>query len=325
VQANVERLPDITTALELGAEGVGLFRTELLYLDRHDLPTEDEQLEDAVAALKALRGRTATFRTLDIGAGKLPAGIRLPEGHNPALGIRSIRFSLRRPELLRTQLRALYRASAHGPLRIMFPLVATLAELRQAMALAAEVRRELVHARIPFNSEVPVGVMIETPSAAVTADHLARSCAFLSVGTNDLIQYTFAADRDNDDVAYLHRPLHPAVLRLLRLVVDAGRAAGKPVSLCGDMASNPTCVPVLVGLGLRELSMPGRSIAAVKGVIRRLRMIDAERLAVRALACDCDAAVEALVMETMHGPPPEPRPPHEEPPAVSEAAPSPGR
>lgn len=298
--ANVQGLADIPEALDVGAEGVGLFRTELLYLEGRELPSEDEQFRDAVAALGALEGRPATFRTLDIGAGKLPAGVRLPDEPNPALGIRSIRFSLRRPDVFKTQLRALYRAGAQGPLRIVFPLVSGVTELLQVLSVCADVRRELTRSGVPFDPRVPLGAMIETPSAAMTADHLARHVDFLSVGTNDLIQYTFAADRDNDDVAYLYHPLHPAVLRLLAMMVAAANAAGRPMSLCGDMASDPTYTWILLGLGLRELSMAARYIPAVKSVIRRTRLEDARALTQKVLALENEGEVEDLVLSTMH-------------------------
>jgi phosphoenolpyruvate-protein phosphotransferase (PTS system enzyme I) len=299
ITANVERIMDIPRAIDAGAEGVGLFRTELLYLDAPDLPTEEEHLRDAIDALKSLGGRPATFRTLDVGAGKLPAGLRLPHQPNPALGIRSIRFSLRRPEMFRTQVRALYRASAFGPLRIMFPLISSSTELSEVLALCAEVREELRRADVDFDPHVPLGVMIETPSAALTADHLARHADFLSIGTNDLIQYTLAADRDNDDVAYLSRPLHPSVLRLLKSVVEAAREADRPLSICGDMAGEALYTWVLLGLGLRDLSMLARNIPAIKAVVRETLLADAQDLVAQTLALDSESEIEALVLETM--------------------------
>jgi phosphotransferase system enzyme I (PtsI) len=301
VGANVGRLADIEAALAAGAEHVGLFRTELLYLGRRDLPSEEEQLEDAVAAVKALAGRCATFRTLDLAPGKLPSGLRLPNERNPALGIRSLRFSLRQPAVFRAQLRALYRASAHGPIRIMFPLVSTSSELHEALAICADVRHELDRQGIAFDRHLPLGAMIETPSAALTADHLARHVDFLSVGTNDLMQYTFAADRDNEGVGYLYRPLHPAVLRLLKLVVDAVATTSCTLSVCGDMASHPAYALVLVGLGLRELSMSARSLPAVRGLIRRVRLEHAQQVVARAFELESETEIEALVNEALQG------------------------
>jgi phosphotransferase system enzyme I (PtsI) len=310
--ANVERLEEISEAIDLGADCVGLVRTELLYLDRPDLPGEDEQFHDAAEMVKALGGRAATFRTLDLGPGKLPAAVRVSPGTNPALGIRAVRLSLRRPDLLRTQLRALYRASAFGPLRIMFPLVASVTELCHLRAFSKEIRDELTREGVAHDTSVPLGTMVETPSAVAVADHFARHADFLSIGTNDLIQYAFAADRDNDDVAYLYHPLHPALLRMIRTVVQAAGAAGTPVSLCGDMAGEPAYTWILLGLGLRELSMAPRYLPAVKSVIRGTRLQDAEDLTARALDLETEVEVESLVLDTMHGrfplelPPPPP-------------------
>jgi phosphotransferase system enzyme I (PtsI) len=297
--ANVANIAEIARAAELGAASIGLLRTEFLYLERPDLPTEDEQYEDAVAALEAAAGRVLTFRTLDLGGEKLPLAVKIPSGPNPSLGVRSIRFSFRRPDIFRAQLRALYRASAHGPLRIMFPLVATVAELVEAQAMCAEVRRELAGEGLPFDARVPIGAMIETPSAALTVDHLAEACDFFSVGTNDLIQYLFAADRDNEDVAYLYHPLHPAVLRLLKQAVDAAARCERPLALCGDMAGDPGFTWILLGLGVRALSMSPRHLPAVRSVIAGTCLGDARALTEEALALRSDHAVEALVAEVM--------------------------
>jgi phosphotransferase system enzyme I (PtsI) len=299
IGANIETLAEIPRAIEQGAEGIGLVRTEFLYLNRPDLPTEEEQYRDAIAAIQALGGRTATFRTLDLGGDKLPLSVTVPDGPNPSLGMRSIRLSLRRPDIFRTQLRALYRASASGPIRIMFPLVSTLRELEEARRLCAEVRAELAREGAPVASSVPVGVMIETPSAAMTVDHMAAACDFFSIGTNDLIQYAFAADRENEDVDYLHEPLHPALLRLLDQAIRAATRAGKPISVCGDMAGDPLCTWILLGLGIRELSMaPGR-IPAVKSIVGRTRLGDAEALTAGALALAPDTEVRTLVTGEM--------------------------
>jgi phosphotransferase system enzyme I (PtsI) len=299
LHANIEGLGQISRALGLGAQGIGLFRTEFLYLDRADLPSEEEQFRDACSALAALGGRPATFRTLDLGADKLPSSVRIPEGHNPALGVRSIRFSLRRPDIFRTQLRALYRAAAHGPMRIMFPLISGLSDLREALDIARDVRAELSRAGVLHDPAVPMGAMIETPSAAVTADHLARHCDFLSIGTNDLIQYAFAADRDNRDVDHLYHPLHPAVLRLIKLAIEGAAAAAKPISLCGDMAGEPVYVQTLLGLGLRDFSMTATAIPNVKTVVRASRLADARALAAEALTLECETDVEVLAARVL--------------------------
>jgi phosphoenolpyruvate-protein phosphotransferase (PTS system enzyme I) len=294
LEANIERPAQIQRAIALGAEGVGLFRTEFLYLDRVDLPSEEEQFADACSALTALEGRPATFRTLDLSADKLPLAVPVPEGHNPALGVRSIRFSLRRPEIFRTQLRALYRAAARGRMRIMLPLVSGTTELQAALQIAAGVREELARAGVAHAPDVPLGVMVETPSAALTSDHLGRHCAFLSLGTNDLMQYTFAADRDNADVAALYHPLHPAHLRLIQAAVAGAAGAGRPLSICGDMAGDPRCVQILLGLGLRAFSMTPAALPGVAAVVRATRLADAKALAARALSLSDENEVEAL-------------------------------
>jgi phosphoenolpyruvate-protein phosphotransferase (PTS system enzyme I) len=299
LQANIETVDQIPRALASGAEGIGLFRTEFLYLDRVDLPSEEEQFRDACAALAALNGRPATFRTLDLGGDKLPLSVPIPEGHNPALGVRSIRFSLRRPDILRIQLRALYRAAAHGPMRIMFPLISGLSELLEALHIAHDVRRDLSREGVSHDPAVPMGAMIETPSAAVTADHLARHCDFLSIGTNDLIQYAFAADRDNRDVDHLYHPLHPAVLRLIKLALTGAAAAAKPISLCGDMAGEAIYTQTLLGLGLREYSMTAAEIPNVKRTVRASRLQDAEALASEALALERESDIDALAARAL--------------------------
>ena len=299
LEANIEDLRQIPRALGFGAQGIGLFRTEFLYLDRADLPSEDEQFRDACAAVTALDGRTATFRTLDLGGDKLPVSVRIPEGHNPALGVRSIRFSQRRPDIFRTQLRALYRAGARGPTRIMFPLIAGLNDLMYALQTAREVRAELSREGVPFDPAIPLGVMIETPSAAVTADHIARHCDFLSIGTNDLIQYAFAADRDNRDVDHLYHPLHPAVLRLIKLTLEGAAASARPVSLCGDMAGDPLYTQTLLGLGLRNFSMTATAIPGVKTVVRASRLADAQALAAEVLTLEREEDVEMLAARAL--------------------------
>jgi phosphotransferase system enzyme I (PtsI) len=293
--ANVEALAGMETAVASGATAIGLFRTEFLYLERPDLPTEEEQYRDAVAVLQAAGGLPVTFRTLDVGGDKLPLSITIPGGPNPALGVRSIRLTLQRPELFLTQLRALYRAAVVGPLRLMFPLISGVTELRHARAACEEARASLARERIAHDPTVPIGLMIETPSAVATVDHLARHCDFFSLGTNDLIQYGFAADRENDDVANLYQPLHPAVLRWLKSAIDAARAAARPITICGDMAGDPMLTWMLIGLGLRELSMEPRHIPLVKAVVRRSSLAEAEELAAKALALEDEVAVGLLV------------------------------
>ena len=293
--ANVESLAGVSAAVAAGAESIGLFRTEFLYLERSDLPSEQEQYQDAVDALRAAEGLPITFRTLDLGGDKLPLAMKIPAGPNPALGIRSARFSLHRPDIFKRQLRALYRASSVGPLRYMFPLVSGISELKRLRAVCDEVRAELGDEKVSHDPATALGVMIETPSAALTADHLARHCDFLSVGTNDLIQYAFAADRDNDDVAYLHQPLHAAVLRMLKSLAEAAQAARVPISICGDMAGNPFLTWILIGLGFRELSMDRDRIPLVKAVVRGSSMAEAEALVREALALEDEDQVGELL------------------------------
>jgi phosphoenolpyruvate-protein phosphotransferase (PTS system enzyme I) len=297
--ANIECLPEIATVLDAGATAVGLFRTEFLYLERPDLPSEEEQYTDAVAVIEAMGGRPTTFRTLDLGGDKLALAVSPPKGANPALGVRSIRFSLQRPDIFRTQLRALYRAAAIGPVRILFTLISGVTELRQVREVCREVRAELAAEGVPHDPTIPIGAMIETPSAALTVDHLARACDFFSIGTNDLIQFAFAADRENEEVGHLYHPLHPAVLRSLKQIIEAARAADRPVSLCGDMAGDPTLTWILLGLGLTDLSMAPQHIAAVKTVIRGTRLTEAVDLAAQALALGSEVEVEALVLGVM--------------------------
>jgi len=299
IGANIERLVEVRTAVDLGAKSIGLLRTEFLYLNCPQLPTEEEQYRDAVAALTALGGRMATFRTLDIGGEKLPPCVRIPGGPNPSLGVRAIRFSLRRPDIFRVQLRALYRASAAGPMRIMFPLISSVAELCAARQVCESVQEELEREGVPYSRHVPIGAMIETPSAALTIDHLAKSCDFFSIGTNDLIQYAFAADRDNHDVAHLCRALHPAVVRLLKHAIDAANFANKPIAVCGDIAGDSAFTWVLLGLGVRELSMSPCDIPAVRSVILATRLSEAEEMVAEALELESAREVEDLVMGTM--------------------------
>jgi phosphotransferase system enzyme I (PtsI) len=278
---------------------VGLFRTEFLYLERPELPSEEEQYAHAVAALKNVGGRSITFRTLDLGGDKLPPSVRIPSGTNPAMGLRSIRFSLRRRDVFRTQLRALYRAAAVGPMQILLPLISGVAELRATKQLCLETVEDLKREGIAHVAKVPLGVMIETPSAALIADLLAAECDFLSIGTNDLIQYTLAADREDEHVGYLYHPMHPAILRALRQIVAGASSAKRSVAMCGDMAGDPMSLWMLLGIGLRNFSMAPRQIPVVKSIIRSTRIDEAERLAEKALQLRTESETEALVRDAM--------------------------
>ncbi|MEZ4365669.1 MAG: phosphoenolpyruvate--protein phosphotransferase [Kofleriaceae bacterium] len=280
--ANVDGPNELEAALEFGAVGVGLMRSEYLYMTSPELPDEETHYANAVRVLEILAGRPATIRTFDLGADKLARFLEDAELDevNPALGLRSVRLCLTdlgRP-LFHAQLRGLLRASAHGPLRIMFPMISGVAELRAVLAVVAEVKAELRGEGVPFDEGVKLGIMIEMPAAALIADRLAREVDFFSVGTNDLIQYTMAVDRGNEYVSYLYEPLHPALLRLLRGVADAARAAGIPVTVCGEMAGDPIVVPILIGLGLTELSMSAVAVPGVKAVARAIGAADARAL-----------------------------------------------
>jgi phosphotransferase system enzyme I (PtsI) len=294
---NIEFAEEVPSLVDHGGEGVGLYRTEFLFMGRTDMPNEEEHYRTYAKVLSELAPRPVTIRTFDLGADKLPSGVRSHD-ENPALGLRAVRYCLRHPDMFRAQLRGLLRASVHGNLKVMFPMVSGIAELRAAKRALLEAREELrkqgVETRMP-----PVGIMVELPSAAMIADRLARECDFLSIGTNDLIQYTMAIDRQNKDVAYLYRPLHLAVLRMLKLVCDAGRAASIPVSMCGEMAGEPLYALVLLGLGLDELSMNGPSIPLVKRIVRAASAEDGRRLVDRLLEYTAADDIEREVRSHM--------------------------
>jgi phosphotransferase system enzyme I (PtsI) len=295
---NIEFAEEVPSLLSHGGEAVGLYRTEFLFLGRGDLPTEEEHYQNYRRILEALAPRPVTIRTFDLGGDKLPSGMRV-HADNPALGLRAIRYCLRQPDLFRAQLRALLRASVHGNLKIMFPMISGVAELRAARRALDQERVELEREGVPVKAGIPVGIMIELPSAALIADRLAKECDFFSIGTNDLIQYTIGIDRQNKDVAYLYKPLHLAVLRLLKIVCDAGRQAGIPVSMCGEMAGEPVNALVLIGLGVSELSMNGPSIPFVKRIVRVARAEDGRALIERLLSLTVADDIEREVRTEM--------------------------
>ncbi len=295
---NIEFVEEVPSLVAHGGEAVGLYRTEFLFLGRHDLPGEGEQYQSYRRVLEALAPKPVTIRTFDLGGDKLPVGMRVP-AENPALGLRAIRYCLRQPEMFRVQLRALLRASVHGNLRIMFPMISGVAELRAARRLLGEVREELRREGVPVRDDVPVGIMIELPSAALIADRLANECDFFSIGTNDLIQYALGIDRQNKDVAYLYKPLHLAVMRMLKQICDAAQAVGIPVSMCGEMAGEPMNALVLIGLGVSELSMNGSAIPLVKRVIRAARAGDGRSLVERLLSFTTADDIEREVRTEM--------------------------
>jgi phosphocarrier protein FPr len=287
--ANIGGVAESVQAAERGAEGVGLLRTEFLFLERSSAPTEDEQFEAYRDIAQALDGQPVIVRTLDIGGDKPIPYLPVPYEENPFLGERGIRLCLSRPELLRTQLRALLRASEHGFLRVMFPMIADLEELRRAKALVQEVRAELGVAPIE------VGIMIEVPSAALLAEVFAREVDFFSIGTNDLTQYTMAMDRTHPTLAGQADGLHPAVLRLVDLTVRGAHATDKWVGVCGELAADPQAVPILVGLGVDELSVNVPAVPIVKAQVRALELSKAQELAAQALQCGTAAEVRGLV------------------------------
>lgn len=268
--ANIGTPQDCEGALRNGAEGIGLYRTEFLYLDRSKLPTEEEQFEAYKTVLEAMGKRPVVIRTLDVGGDKEISYLNLPAEKNPFLGYRAIRVCLRQTDIFRTQLRALLRASVFGSLRIMFPMISGLEEVRQAKALLAEVKEELLQAGLEVSSNLQVGIMIEIPAAALISDSLAKEVDFFSIGTNDLIQYTTAVDRMNEQIADLYTPYHPAVLRLIQMVIDNGHKCGRWVGMCGEAAGDLAQIPLFLGMGLDEFSMSPISILPARELIGRL-------------------------------------------------------
>lgn len=291
---NIEFPGEAETAAQRGAEGIGLYRTEFLYLESQREPTEEDHYQAYLEVLRAFPNQPVIIRTLDLGSDKMPGPLRAeyPAEVNPALSVRSIRLSLQHLELFKTQLRAILRAAVHGDLRVMFPLVTTLLEFRQVRMILGDVIEDLEEQGIEFRREVPVGMMVEVPAAAILAEEFAREVDFFSIGTNDLIQYTLAVDRGDPAVAPLYRAGDPSILRLLRMVVNAARKHQIPVSVCGQMSSDPMFVPLLVGMGLRQLSVTPHAIPELKEVIRNLTIAKAERIANRAETLDIARDVE---------------------------------
>jgi phosphotransferase system enzyme I (PtsI) len=304
---NIEFKDEVQSSLEHGAQGIGLFRTEFLYLGRESAPTEEEHYQAYRAVLQGMGELPVTIRTVDLGGDKISAldkVRRTEKEQNPALGLRALRFCLKHRDIFRVQLRAMLRASVHGKMKIMFPMVSGLQELREAKAFLSAVRVELGREGIPVAEEIPVGIMIETPSAALIADRLAKECDFFSVGTNDLIQYTVAIDRQNRDVAYLYHPLQLAMLRSLKSVVDSAHAAGIPVGMCGEMAADPMHALILSGLGFDNLSMSAGQLPIIKRILRQHHTREAKQLLEQCLQLDTTEEIERLVrsaMETRFG------------------------
>ena len=291
--SNIETLEDVQTAKKFGTSGVGLFRTEYMYMGNKALPTEEEQVETFTSLIKEMNGEPVIVRTLDIGGDKYCESLSLRKEANPFLGLRAIRLCLHEcQDVFRTQLRSLLRAGATGNLKIMLPMISCVEEVEQVKEIIEELKVELAGEKLAFNRDVEVGIMIETPAAALMAEHFAKIVDFFSIGTNDLIQYTIAVDRDNERVSYLYEPSNPAILNLIKIVVDAAKKNRIWVSVCGQMAGSPKYIPLLVGMGVHELSMVPMSLGSVRRIIRKLNMHEAEVAVKKAL--ECSNAKDAL-------------------------------
>jgi phosphotransferase system enzyme I (PtsI) len=295
--ANIEQASDADQVKANGAEGVGLFRTEYLFLNREWLPDEQQQYEAYRQAAAALKPLPVVIRTLDLGGDKFLAHLPGPAEMNPFLGWRAIRFCLQERDIFRQQLRAILRASAEGNVKMMYPMISGLDELKQANALVDEYKAELRQENVAFDENLEIGAMIEIPSAAIVADSLAKRLKFFSIGTNDLIQYSLAVDRMNEKIAHLYEPTHPAIVRLIKTTVDAAHHHGIPVSVCGEMASDPVLAPLLLGLGVDELSVAPSLVPPVKFIIRRLKLTEAKEIAEFALNCESAAEILARCQE----------------------------
>jgi phosphoenolpyruvate--protein phosphotransferase (EC 2.7.3.9) len=293
--ANIGSPKDIDAVIENGAEGVGLYRTEFLYMESPQLPTEEEQFIAYKAVLEGLNGKPVVVRTLDIGGDKELPALELPKEMNPFLGVRAIRLCFQEEEVFRTQLRALLRASVYGDLRIMFPMIATLGEFRKAKDILLDEKEKLIAEGIAVSDTFEVGIMIEIPAAAVLADQFAKEVDFFSIGTNDLVQYTFAADRMSTSISYLYQPFSPSILRLVKNVIDAAHAEGKWVGMCGEMAGEAIAAPLLIGLGLDEFSMSATSVLSQRKLIRSMKKSEMNTLAKKALQCGTMEEVIELV------------------------------
>ncbi|MGS3970093.1 phosphoenolpyruvate--protein phosphotransferase [Staphylococcus pseudintermedius] len=297
--ANIGTPNDLEGVHNNGAEGIGLYRTEFLYMGRDNMPTEDEQFEAYKKVLESMEGKRVVVRTLDIGGDKELPYLNLPEEMNPFLGYRAIRLCLDQPEIFRPQLRALLRASAYGKLNIMFPMVATIQEFRDAKALLLEEKENLKQEGVEVSDDIELGIMVEIPATAALADVFAKEVDFFSIGTNDLIQYTMAADRMSERVSYLYQPYNPSILRLIKQVIDASHQEGKWTGMCGEMAGDETAIPLLIGLGLDEFSMSATSILKARRQIKDLSRTEMVQLADRALNCaTIDEVVDLVKAKT---------------------------
>ncbi|WP_027369264.1 phosphoenolpyruvate--protein phosphotransferase [Desulfovermiculus halophilus] len=299
LHANIELFEEVSKVLDYSGDGVGLYRTEYSYLYRVELPTEQELIEEYRDLASILHPRRLVIRTLDAGGDKLGHGFEHLEEANPVLGLRAVRFCLRHQDIFKTQLRAILRASQAGNISLMFPMISGLGELREVLSVLDQTKEELAAEGLAFDAEIPVGIMIELPSAVMIADILARYVDFFSIGTNDLIQYSLGIDRTNKYVSHLYQPLHPALLRSIKRVVDAGHKAGIEVSMCGEMASDPYCLPILIGMHVDSLSLNPQSIPWIKRILRKLTMEECADLLTRILRLDSVSESNKLVRETI--------------------------
>ena len=299
VHANIELVEEVASVIDNGGEGIGLYRTEYAYLNRTDLPTEEELADKYIDLAAIMSPRKVVFRTLDLGADKFISAYGELNETNPAMGLRAIRFCLKNPQLFKTQLRAILRASAYGNVSLMFPMISGVREVRQAKAWLAQAKAELRREGVEYDPDMPVGIMIELPAAVMIAEYLAQEVDFFSIGTNDLIQYSIGVDRTNHHVSYLYQPLHPATLRTIKLVVDAAHQAGIEVSLCGEVASDPFCVPILLGMGIDSISLTPQAIPGIKRIIRQTNMHDCRKLLKDVLECRTVSRINKLVMDNI--------------------------
>ena len=297
--ANLEVPEELPSVLENGADGIGLYRTEFFYLARKQLPTEEAQFQAYRTIVEAMNPKPVNIRTLDVGGDKFASYLGTPIEKNPFLGMRGLRFSLRREEIFITQLRAIFRASTYGRVRVMFPMVLGLEDLRRAREIVERVKLQLRNEGIPMAPRVPLGIMVETPASVFSIDQLAQECDFVSIGTNDLIQYTLAVDRGNEAIAEIYEPLHPAVLRAIKTVVDAGHRFGIRVGICGEMAGEPLYAVVLVGLGLEEFSVSPYLVPEIKTIVRAITYPEARELADRCMSLATPSEVRTVVTEFM--------------------------
>ncbi len=299
LSANIEVAEEVDAVIKHGADGIGLFRSEFLFMRSPSVPTEEEQYRTYKYVLERMKGKKVTIRTLDLGGEKMVPGQKIEAEDNPILGWRAVRYCLAKPDVFKAQLRAMFRASVHGNLEIMFPMISGIEELLKVLDVLDQVKHELKKEKTEFRKDIPVGAMIEVPSAALTSEILARKVDFFSIGTNDLIQYTIAVDRSNEKIAYLYEPFHPGVLRLVKMIIDNAHEAGIPVSMCGEMAGDPHAAVVLLGLHLDQFSMSSFSIPEIKNIIRNVNFRETEEVVEAILKMKFSQEIDEYVRDWM--------------------------